>query len=95
MTPPVQFSVARGFFNAPFNLILAVDAPEAVIRYTLDHTPPTQTGGLVYTGRSASIAPPPFARPRTGRTACPRPSPRTPTFTAWLRGSDPCPRSRW
>ncbi|HKS36867.1 MAG TPA: lamin tail domain-containing protein, partial [Verrucomicrobiae bacterium] len=50
VTPDVHFSVKRGFFNTPFNLTLASDMPGAVIRYTLDGTPPTETGGLAYTG---------------------------------------------
>ncbi|HMJ63750.1 MAG TPA: lamin tail domain-containing protein, partial [Candidatus Binatia bacterium] len=38
---PVHFSVSRGFFNAPFNLVLTTPTPGATIRYTLDGSPPT------------------------------------------------------
>lgn len=48
VTPDVHFSAKRGFFNTAFNLTLASDMPGAVIRYTLDGTPPTETGGLLY-----------------------------------------------
>jgi hypothetical protein len=41
IAPPVHFSVSRGFFNAPFNLVLTAPAPGAAIRYTLDGSPPT------------------------------------------------------
>jgi hypothetical protein len=48
VTPEVHFSVMRGFFNTAFNLTLASDMSDAVIRYTLDGTPPTEIGGLLY-----------------------------------------------
>lgn len=44
----VQFSVSRGWFNQPFNLVLAVSTPGANIRYTSDGTPPTEITGMSY-----------------------------------------------
>lgn len=44
-----QFSVERGFFDAPFNLTLTTATPGATIRYTTNGTAPTLTHGLVYT----------------------------------------------
>jgi hypothetical protein len=46
---PVHFSVSRGFFNAPFNLVLTTPTPGATIRYTLDGSPPTASSDLIYT----------------------------------------------
>jgi len=46
---PVHFSVERGFFNAPFNLVLTAETPGASIRYTTDGTLPTESNGLLYT----------------------------------------------
>jgi len=48
--PAVHFSVKRGFFNAPFQLTLHSAAPGAVVRYTLDGRPPTDTVGTNYNG---------------------------------------------
>ncbi len=45
----VRFSVERGFFARPFNLGLTCATPGAVIRYTLDGSPPTETTGRVFT----------------------------------------------
>jgi len=50
IAPPVHFSVERGFFDAPFNLVLASANPGAQIRYTLDGSPPTTDSGLNYSG---------------------------------------------
>ncbi|MCO5051795.1 MAG: lamin tail domain-containing protein [Verrucomicrobiae bacterium] len=47
VTPP-QFSVERGFYDAPFNLELTTPTPGAIIRYTTNGTAPTLTNGLVY-----------------------------------------------
>jgi hypothetical protein len=47
---PVHFSVERGFFNAPFNLLLTTPTPGATIRYTTDGSPPT-------------VSSPPYAAP--------------------------------
>lgn len=43
-----QFSVKRGFFDAPFTVQLFCSTPDAVIRYTTDTTEPTETNGQVY-----------------------------------------------
>jgi hypothetical protein len=43
---PVHVSVERGFFSAPFNLLLTTVTPDAVIRYTTDGSPPTVTSTL-------------------------------------------------
>ncbi|MCX8156061.1 MAG: lamin tail domain-containing protein [Verrucomicrobiae bacterium] len=47
------FSARRGFYTASFNLQLSCPTPGAIIRYTTDGQPPTETVGLVYTGRIA------------------------------------------
>ena len=46
---PVHFSVKRGFFQRPFNLSLASETPEALIRYTLNGSTPSLTNGVTYT----------------------------------------------
>jgi len=43
-----RFSHEHGLYNGPFALTLACDTPGAVIRYTTDGKPPTETSGLVY-----------------------------------------------
>ena len=45
---PVHFTVSRGFFNQPFNLLLTTPTPGATIRYTTDGSLPTATSGLIY-----------------------------------------------
>lgn len=47
------FSARRGFYSASFNLQLYCPTPGAVIRYTTDGQPPTETVGQVYTGKIA------------------------------------------
>ncbi len=47
---PVEVSVPRGFFDAPFQVTLQTDTPEAIIRYTLNGDPPTESTGTIYTG---------------------------------------------
>ncbi len=47
--PPVHFSIERGFFNAPFNLLLTLETPGASIRFTTDGTQPTESNGFLYT----------------------------------------------
>jgi hypothetical protein len=47
---PVQFSVSRGFYTLPFNLILTATPVTLQIRYTLDGSKPTATTGILYTG---------------------------------------------
>lgn len=45
-----KFSVDRGFFTAPFDLVITCATPDAQIRYTTNGTPPTATTGLAYSG---------------------------------------------
>jgi hypothetical protein len=45
-----EFSVDRGFFDAPFQLAITSDTVGAQIRYTINGAEPTATTGLVYTG---------------------------------------------
>jgi len=42
---PVNFSVAHGFYDRPFTLVLTTDTPEAVIRYTSDGSIPSEKQG--------------------------------------------------
>jgi len=45
-----DFSVDRGFFDAPFDVTITTEDADAEIRYTLDGTDPTATHGLIYAG---------------------------------------------
>ncbi|GAB4434908.1 MAG: hypothetical protein Kow0031_16650 [Anaerolineae bacterium] len=45
---PVQFSVGRGYFSAPFEVALTTATPGATIRYTTDGSEPTAGYGLTY-----------------------------------------------
>jgi hypothetical protein len=45
-----NFSVPRGFYDTPFNLVIATDTPGAEIRYTTNGVAPTSTSGTVYSG---------------------------------------------
>jgi len=45
-----KFSADRGFYDAPFDLVITNATPGAVIRYTLDGSVPTETRGTIYTG---------------------------------------------
>ncbi len=47
---PVKFSQPHGFYDQPFTVTLSSDTPEAVIRYTLDGSTPTESRGQSYTG---------------------------------------------
>ena len=47
---PVHFSVERGFFTQPFNLLLTTLTREAQIRYTTNGSEPTATSGTIYAG---------------------------------------------
>ncbi|MFM1767593.1 MAG: hypothetical protein RJA22_122 [Verrucomicrobiota bacterium] len=47
---PVHFSVSRGFFAQPFDLVLSTPTPGATIRYTTNGAEPTAATGLVYAG---------------------------------------------
>lgn len=44
-----HFSVPRGLFSTPFNLLLTTAQPGAIIRYTLNGSEPTLVNGLTYT----------------------------------------------
>lgn len=43
-----KFSVDRGFYTNPFQVLITTATPGATIRYTLNGSPPTATSGLVY-----------------------------------------------
>ena len=45
----VTFTHQRGFYDQPFALELTTTTPDAVIRYTLDGSEPTETNGQLYT----------------------------------------------
>jgi hypothetical protein len=45
-----EFSVDRGFYNAPFNLRISSDTAGASIYYTTDGSVPSPTNGSLYTG---------------------------------------------
>ncbi len=45
----IDFNHDRGFFDAPFLLELTTATPGAIIRYTIDGSEPTETGGHLYT----------------------------------------------
>ena len=46
----VKFSHKRGFYNNPFDVVIATDTPGATIRYTKDGSTPTTTNGYAYVG---------------------------------------------
>jgi hypothetical protein len=46
----LQFSVARGFYNAPFSLSLTSATVNAQIRFTTDGSVPSAVSGRLYTG---------------------------------------------
>lgn len=45
---PVEFSMERGFYEAPFTVVL-ITTPGATIRYTLDGSEPTESHGTIFT----------------------------------------------
>ena len=45
-----SFSVDRGFFEAPFQVVISTRTADAEIRYTTDGSVPTQVTGSVYSG---------------------------------------------
>ena len=51
------FSVDRGYYDAPFDLVIASSTPGATLVYTLDGTIPTQSNGTRVTPSSASESP--------------------------------------
>jgi hypothetical protein len=48
IAPEPHFSVGRGLFDAPFNLLLTTTLPGATIRYTIDGSEPTEVNGADY-----------------------------------------------
>jgi methionine-rich copper-binding protein CopC len=46
---PVQISVQHGFYDAPFDVYLSCETPDATIRYTTNGSAPTSDSGTVYT----------------------------------------------
>lgn len=46
--PPPHFSVSRGFFDAPFNVLLTTELDGAIIRYTTDGNDPLSVAGRTY-----------------------------------------------
>ena len=50
VVPPVHFNVRRGFYDAPFTLILNTALEGASIRYTTDGREPTPATGQEYAG---------------------------------------------
>ena len=44
------FSVDRGFYDTPFNVVITTESGKADIRYTLDGSEPSPTNGLLYLG---------------------------------------------
>ena len=47
---PPQFSVERGFHDAPFDLEITTHTPDTVIRYTTNGSAPSAVSGQTYTG---------------------------------------------
>ena len=45
-----SFSVDRGFYTEPFDLVISTETPDATIRYTIDGSAPTESTGTVYDG---------------------------------------------
>jgi hypothetical protein len=50
LTQKVHFSVPRGFFTLPFDLVLTTPTPGATIRYTTNGAEPAAGSGVVYAG---------------------------------------------
>ncbi len=47
---PISFNIERGFYKDPFQLELSTATSDAVIRYTVDGSQPSETYGTIYTG---------------------------------------------
>jgi len=45
-----RFTMDRGFYEAPFDLVISTDTVDATVRYTTDGSVPTETTGIVYAG---------------------------------------------
>jgi len=69
----VEFSVTRGFYDAPFNVALSTATAGATIHYTVDGSDPTPGNGLTY------ASPIPVSTPSTTTGACSGPSTRSVT----------------
>jgi hypothetical protein len=50
MVGDTKFSVDRGLYSAPFNLVITTATAGATIRYTTNGSTPSLTNGLTYTG---------------------------------------------
>lgn len=50
ITRDTTFNVDRGLRDTAFDLEIATDTPDAIIRYTTDGTAPTPTSGIIYNG---------------------------------------------
>ncbi|HYE33646.1 MAG TPA: lamin tail domain-containing protein [Methylomirabilota bacterium] len=50
IAPAPEFNVTRGFFYAPFTLVLSTKLEGGEIRYTTDSSDPSGTNSIVYTG---------------------------------------------
>lgn len=46
----LTFSHKRGYYTAPFSLIIETDDPNAVIKYTTNNSKPNTNNGITYTG---------------------------------------------
>jgi hypothetical protein len=82
--PPVQMSVAHGFFTDPFSVTLTSPTPGATIRYTVDGSTPTPDNGSDY------LAPIPITRTTPLRAVALRADdrPSFPTTQSYLRLDD-------
>ncbi|RJP32505.1 MAG: hypothetical protein C4527_05995 [Candidatus Omnitrophota bacterium] len=45
-----KFSVDRGFYHEPFNLEITTNTPDAIIRYTVNGSEPSEENGMEYSG---------------------------------------------
>lgn len=45
-----KFNFDRGFYHAPFNLLISTATEGATIRYTTNGSPPTSTSGIIFSG---------------------------------------------
>lgn len=46
----LDFSHKRGYYDAPFQLVLSADKMDAIIKYTTNNTEPSLTNGMTYNG---------------------------------------------
>ncbi len=59
---PVVLNYTRGYYDAPIGLTMTCPTPEAHIRYTLDGTVPTESGGNEYEGIPLDLISPAIVR---------------------------------